>query len=166
MACLSCGRGFHDECEIGCVTCHADQVQLIKSFKTSNSIAAGEGAPIKDQQNIKDRLSTGRKRAAMLYPLFRDQPCEWQGKKNCGGGQPIIGCINGLQQHRHHGPVKDPVHNELGNVHRICNNCHSRWHAVNDPVYNEEEYKNTRHQPEDAEEMELLANEAKWRIKR
>ena len=163
MACLACGRNFHDECENGsCASCHPDLIKLEKSI---SMIGIGVGAPIKDPKNIKDRHSTGRKRAAMLYPIFRDQECAWRGKKNCGGGIPIIGCIAGLQRDLHHGPVKDTLRNEPTNIHKICKNCHARWHAVNDPTYNEEEWNKTSHQPEIADGIELLANEAYWRVK-
>ncbi len=160
MACPSCGRGLHSECYSGnCSDCHPAVEQLVKSITT---VGIGRGAPIKSPENVKDRHSTGRKRAAMQYPIFKDKPCEWQGKKNCGGGQPIVGCIDGLQRHRHHGPVKDTLRNEPGNVHRVCTHCHNRWHAVNDPVYNEVEYENLPHSPEPATEIELLANYAYW----
>jgi len=162
MGCTACGRGFHDECDTGCQNCHVDYRQLAKSIST---IGGERGAPTKDPENVKDVLSTGRKRAAKLYPIFKGKPCEWQGLKNCGGGTPIVGCINGIQTDRHHGPVKLPLRNEPGNVHRICSHCHNRWHAVNDPIYNEEEYDKTKHEPEPATELELIANEAKWRIK-
>jgi hypothetical protein len=163
MGCPGCGRGFHDECENGsCEDCHVDISQLVKSFK----VGTGRGAPTKDPENVTDRHSTGRKRAAQLYPIFKDKPCEWQGKKNCGGGTPIVGCIKNLQRDRHHGPIKDTLRNEPGNVHRICKSCHNRWHAVNDPIYNEEQYASLPHRPEDADELELLANESYWRLKK
>jgi hypothetical protein len=162
MACLGCGRGFHEECDSNCIDCHGETDRLVKTFIGGR----GVGQPIKDPENVKDRHSTGRKRAAHLYPIFKDKPCEWQGKKNCGGGTPIIGCIDRLQVDRHHGPVKDTLRNEPGNVHRICKSCHNRWHAVNDPIYDEELYNTLPHKPEPAEEMELLANEAYWRLKK
>lgn len=57
-------------------------------------------------------------------------------QKNCGGGQfPIVGCLNGIQQARHHGPDKNTLNNERGNVHRICHTCHNRWHTLNDENY-------------------------------
>lgn len=166
MGCLGCGRGFHDECiNDGCVNCHPEFISAIRSL-TATGTKGHIGAPIKDPENIKDRHSTGRKRAAKEYPLFREQACEWQGKKNCGGGKfPIVGCISGLQQHRHHGPNKDTLRNDPGNIHRICNNCHARWHALNDPGYNEVEWAKLLHAPEPAGEIELMANEAQWRIK-
>lgn len=161
MPCPGCGRSFHDECEIGnCTECHGDYEQI------SNSLRIGTGAPIKDPSKIGDPYSTGRKRAAVMYPLFKTNPCEWRGKKNCGGGTPIVGCIKGLQQDRHHGPVKNPLRNEPGNVHRICKPCHNRWHEVNDAIYDEKTYDETIHDPQPAEEMELLANEAYWKLKK
>lgn len=83
-----------------------------------------------------DSQSAGRKVAAKLYPLDPDKPCEWRGFSNCGGGDyPILGCLEGKQQARHHGPEKNVQNNEQGNVHRICHYCHYRWHAKNDPDY-------------------------------
>lgn len=163
MACLGCGRGFHNECENdGCTTCHADVEETTRTFKRS----IGIGAPVKNTEDINDPYSTGRKRAAIQYPLFRTNPCEWRGKKNCGGGTTIIGCIKGLQQDRHHGPVKNPLRNEPGNVHRICKTCHNRWHEVNDSIYDEKTYDETSHSPEPATELELLANEADWKMRK
>jgi hypothetical protein len=160
MGCPSCGRGFHDECENGCANCHTDEAQLLKAFKRN------VGQPLKNPEDIKDPYSTGRKRAAIAFPIHKTNPCEWRGLKNCGGGlKPIVGCINGLQVDAHHGPNKDPLENTPGNVHRICKPCHNRWHVVNDPIYNQLIYKKTIHDPEVATELELMANEAEWRIK-
>lgn len=165
MGCPSCGRGFHNECELGCGLCHQDADESVKSFK--RSITYGTGAPTKSPEDVTDRHSTGRKRAAQLYPIFKNKSCEWQGLKDCGGGpKPIVGCIDGKQTHCHHGPVKDTLRNEPGNVHRICVKCHNRWHAVNDPIYNEEEYDKLPHNPKPADEIELAANEAYWKLKR
>lgn len=159
MSCLACGRLFHDECENGdCSNCHEDYEKLEKAIGHT-----GRGQPVKEDPN--DPYSTGRKRAAVKYPLMRTNPCEWRGKKNCGGGTPITGCIKGLQQDRHHGPIKNPLRNELGNVHRICKFCHNRWHAVNDSIYDELVYAETKHEPELATELELMANEMEWRMK-
>lgn len=159
MGCPSCGRGFHWECELGCSNCHSSVEQAAKSI----GLSTGEGAPIKDVENINDPLSTGRKRAARIYPLFKTNPCEWRGKKNCGGGlEPIVGCIKGLQLHRHHGPIKNPLRNEPGNVHRICYHCHTRWHAKNDHIYDEAKYSTLPHSPEEATDIELMTVEMKW----
>jgi hypothetical protein len=164
MGCPSCGRGFHNECR-KCIKgkCHSATGGLVKSLST----IGGKGAPVKDPNSVRDRHSTGRKRAAQIYPIFEGKPCEWRGKKNCGGGtKPIIGCINGIQVDRHHGPVKDTLRNEPGNVHRICKSCHNRWHALNDSIYNEEENEKLPHKPQEADELTLLAGEAEWKLKR
>jgi len=111
---------------------------------------------------LKDQQSTGRKRAAKLYPLDAMAACEWQKKKHCGGGAtPIVGCINGLQQARHHGPDKNTLNNERGNVHRICHNCNNRWHALNDKDY---VWGATypSHSPVEATVQELAASEFEW----
>lgn len=85
---------------------------------------------------LKDQQSTGRKRAARLYPLDRTKECEWRGKVRQGGGDhPITGCFDGMQFARHHGPDKNTLNNDPGNVHRICHGCHNRWHSKNDPNY-------------------------------
>jgi len=85
---------------------------------------------------LTDQQSTGRKRAARIYPLDRKQPCEWRGQPRKGGGLvPIQGCDDGLQLARHHGPDKNTLNNDEGNVHRICNHCHNRWHSKNDKNY-------------------------------
>lgn len=89
-----------------------------------------------------DQQSTGRKRAAKLYPLNPTSYCEWAGQEQKGGGKsPIAGCglrpgtDIGFQQCRHHGPDKNTLNNEAGNVHRICSACHNEWHAKNDADY-------------------------------
>jgi hypothetical protein len=162
MGCPSCGRGFHSECEIGCEICHSDNDRKVASVaKTFGQV----GQPVKDADKVTDPYSTGRKRAAIQYPLFKTNPCEWRGKKNCGGGEVVIGCREGLQQDRHHGPVKNPLRNEPGNVHRICKFCHNRWHVLNDSIYDEVEYDKTEHSPEPATDLELLANESYWKIR-
>lgn len=168
MACIGCGRGFHEECEFhSCEECHPDyNEETVLSFKRSYS-NNGKGAAIKDPEDVTDRHSTGRKRAALLWPIFEDKPCSWRGKKNCGGGlHPIIGCFDGMQRHRHHGPVKDTLRNEPGNVHTICAKCHNRWHSANDAVYDEEVYNTLPHAPEPATEIEVLASDAKWKMKK
>lgn len=112
---------------------------------------------------LTDPHSTGRKRAAVLYPLDKESACEWQGKKNCGGGRvPITGCTHGKQVARHHGPVKDTTRNQIGNVHRICTRCHNHWHELNDLIYDEREYGMLPHDPVEATPEELVEDEMKW----
>lgn len=163
MGCPSCGRGFHFECDNeGCENCHTDPEVVIRNIKNTANV----GAPIKDPEDVRDPHSTGRKRAAQLYPIFKGEACEWRGKKNCGGGIPIIGCIDGVQQARHHGPVKNTLRNEPTNVHRICTKCHNRWHTVNDPEYDEKKYEDLPHSPEAATELDLIVGEASWKVKK
>lgn len=116
----------------------------------------------KDDSVLRDQQSTGRKRAAKMYPLDEHGQCEWSMKKNVGGGEfPIVGCINGKQQARHHGPDKNTLNNETGNVHRICHTCHNRWHTLNDPTYVWEGLKEP-HSPIEATMEEIGMNEVFW----
>lgn len=159
MGCASCGRGFHAECKKGCKKCHSENIPQIESIDD-------EQDEIKEPKklNLKDPSSTGRKRAARLYPLDRDAPCEWRGQRNCGGGRfPIIGCYDGNQQHRHHGPVKRTTRNERGNVHRICDDCHVHWHELNDLTYVEADNELLPHQPVDAQDEEIIQNILDWK---
>lgn len=97
-----------------------------------------------------------------MYPLNRDADCEWQGKKNCGGGKyPIFGCLDGKQQARHHGPDKNTLNNDYGNVHRICHQCHNRWHARNDEGYVWGSVYEP-HSPTVADNEEILIDELQW----
>jgi hypothetical protein len=162
MACIACGRLFHWECDNGgCEDCHEKED---KELEIKAKIIGAIGAPVKNDKAVNDPYSTGRKRAATKFPIHGTNPCEWRGLKNCGGGTPIIGCIDGIQVDRHHGPIKNPLVNEVGNVHRICKKCHNRWHVINDPLYNELAYAQTEHSPELATELELLANDSWWKI--
>jgi len=161
--CIACARGFYNECQRGG-----------KCKKKSNPVAEAPQAPLsfveeykkrgKVAKDLSDPKSTGRKRAAELYPLNASAPCEWQGKKNCGGGRyPVIGCVAGTQKHRHHGPVKDTTRNQAGNVHRICHSCHNHWHELNDLTYDQREYGLLPHDPEEATVEELVWYELDWR---
>lgn len=116
----------------------------------------------KDDSALRDQQSTGRKRAAKMYPLDPEASCDWKMKKNAGGGMfPIVGCLNGLQQARHHGPDKNTLNNERGNVHRICHSCHNRWHTLNDPDYIWEG-PHEFHNPTEATLEEIAMNEVFW----
>lgn len=98
-----------------------------------------------------------------MYPLAENETCEWQGKSNVGGGRyPIVGCVTGLQQARHHGPDKSTSNNEEGNVHRICHRCHNRWHAANNKEYDWNDTVQYPHEPRpmnDTEKQEALWDE-------
>jgi hypothetical protein len=111
----------------------------------------------KSDGSVRDPKSTGRKRAAVLFPLEREKPCEWRGLANCGGGKfPIIGCYEGNQDHRHHGPDKNTLNNSEGNVHRICDDCHNIWHSQNDPYYDPENPYSADFKVRSATEDELV----------
>lgn len=148
-ACWACICGLHEECY--------DTIPVDEMYKCccldvqkSDTIEMGReiGRPVSAPEDINDVLSAGRKRAAMLYPIYDGMICEWSGLKNAGGGVvPIIGC-NGnklsskkggdgelVQGDVHHGPDKNTLENGAGNAHRICAFCHHRWHAANDKFY-------------------------------
>jgi hypothetical protein len=124
--------------------------------------SAGEHRTYKDDSTLIDQQSTGRKRAARWYPLDDTALCEWAMKKNCGGGKhPITGCFANLQQARHHGPDKNTLNNDKGNVHRICHTCHNRWHTLNDDDYVWADVMNM-HAPETATVIDIQESEKFW----
>lgn len=156
MSCIACGRFLHEECEkpIDDAQCCCKPTQTGIAFSDPES---NVGRPLKPDDEI--GVSAGRKRAATAYQIISEKPCEWIWKANCGGGLfPIIGCMNGTQQHRHHGPVKNTARNEPTNVHLICARCHNTWHAKNDSKYNEDEYDKLPHKPRPATPEELLSS--------
>lgn len=158
MSCISCARGFHDECRQvlpdGNITnccCPPDR----QGGESLSIEVLPVGRPRKDDNDI--TTSTGRKRAAVEYEIDKTAACEWSGRADCGGGRaPIIGCIGNTQAHRHHGPVKHTAHNERGNVHKICARCHNTWHAKNDKLYVESEYAGLPHNPRKMTRVEAL----------
>lgn len=138
--CLSCAQGYYWECTRNppCLSqsnrtdAHDTPVDGKRSTPSTGDRDGMKWA--KADEDIKDLKSTGRKRAAVLYPLDRDASCEWRGLAFAGGGlMPIPGCVAGTQSHRHHGPILLTTANVEGNVHRICTSCHNRWHHLNDP---------------------------------
>lgn len=158
MACVSCGSGLHFECKVQPCCCNQETIEAIEDDDTGQRITT-----YKRDDALKDQQSTGRKRAAKLYTLDKDAPCEWQGLRFAGGGRfPIVGCSSGTQQSRHHGPDKNTLNNEEGNVHRICHRCHNRWHTRNDEGY----VWGDPGQPHDdvtkAELNDIIASEVYW----
>lgn len=153
MICPKCIRQLHSHCETkgGCSECHPAQkettesseiesnpFQIEESGETDSDSLHGLERSGKLDSSLKDPQSTGRKRAAKQYPLNKSLPCEWRGILHAGGGtKPIMGCVAGKQQARHHGPDYNTLNNEPGNVHRICHSCHNRWHAENDKFKDE-----------------------------
>lgn len=160
--CLSCRRGFHNECgDPCCCPTSESEGQIKTNAEDSGSLAEDRdrrdrGRPKKHDTEI--GVSAGRKRAAIEYEIDSEAPCEWRDLANCGGGKfPIVGCLTGKQKHRHHGPVKATYRNEEGNVHRICTGCHNLWHAKNDPIYDADEYEQLPHDPRRATPYEQLS---------
>lgn len=154
--CLGCRSGFHNECdtfwvedttECGCGGAVVfTATGEVKSNKEESSDSVGNDSGYvadgyegtKDLESYKDPLSTGRKRAAAMYPIATGQVCEWAGLARAGGGIiPIVGCVGRAASDRHHGPDKNTMNNAPDNVHRICDHCHNTWHALNDPGYGE-----------------------------
>ena len=153
--CVNCLVGFHLSCLTKSCDCALKAHQLSQQSSptesyTDEQVSINSGNDTRESASrsrsgvrsgkrdaaLKDQQSTGRKRAARMYPLDREASCEWKGLSNCGGGlKPILGCFDGKQQARHHGPDKSVSNNEEGNVHRICHCCHYRWHAANNKEY-------------------------------
>lgn len=108
----------------------------ILSGLTDPSSESGE--ELSEERVYKDPISTGRKRAAELYPIAPGQVCAWAWHKNCGGGiEPIYGCTGRPATNIHHGPDKSTFANEASNISVICTFCHNRWHSKNDRYYKE-----------------------------
>lgn len=146
--CLACKADFHDECQWmwDCLLeddqdcCCDAQVNITNNFKVDSELEAYfDGyTGSKPLSEYADPLSTGRKEAVKKFPIKAGMVCEWAWLQNAGGGvEPIIGCPGHPAEAVHHGPDKNTMCNIEGNVHRICAECHNRWHAVNDPYYGE-----------------------------
>ena len=157
VRCIPCVIGMHAECidseptEDGLIACCCGGTN-IASFEAHQG---GEvGRPMKEPSEIDDIRSTGRKRAAKIAPIFDGMVCEWAGLKFAGGGVvPIVGCSgNTIATAKstvearskgadsvgrlHHGCDKNTLNNTPGiNLHRVCEECHQRWHAMNNSYY-------------------------------
>lgn len=131
MRCLDCARRACKE--------HESNQTSIEHLEESDRLSTRVRS-FKRDDSLKDQQSTGRKRAARLYPLT-DKPCEWSDASpenpKGGGDNPItVGCRDTQeQQARHHGPDKNTLNNDPGNVHRICIWHHIQWHLKNDSSY-------------------------------
>lgn len=148
-SCLACKADFHDECQLmwDCTLadeeyCCCDRYEVPDSPFAAPKVeldAYFDGyTGTKALSDYADPLSTGRKEAVKKYPIKAGMVCEWAWLQNAGGGVvPIIGCPGHPAEAVHHGPDKNTMCNIDGNVHRICAECHNRWHAVNDPHYGE-----------------------------
>lgn len=113
-SCWGCVTGLHFEClapvdetEEGFVHCCCSLAQVIvDDVEEKRSV----GRPMLEVSEITDIRSTGRKRAAMLYPIFENMVCEWAGLRYAGGGiEPIIGCDGNIIQPVKSGPTRATV---------------------------------------------------------
>lgn len=155
--CFHCRTGYHNDCDLAwndstITCCCGGEVKFtvngdVKSDGTdeTNQSKEVDNGYIEDGYeankslaDYKDPISTGRKRAAEMYPITNGMVCEWAGLLRAGGGVvPIVGCVGRPASDRHHGPDKNTMNNAPQNLHRICDYCHNTWHAVNDPYYGE-----------------------------
>jgi hypothetical protein len=167
MACVNCRDELHWECLNildGACCCTRPNTDLpVAEIEEDEDEHTYHNRTYKREGTLKDQQSTGRKRAARLYPLNPEASCEWRGLKNSGGGPiPIVGCNSGTQQARHHGPDKNTLNNDEGNVHRICHRCHNRWHTKNDPVYVAGESYPAHDSVTQATIQEIMESEVYW----
>lgn len=150
--CLACKASFHDECEDmwngvlaeSSFCCCEGMFSLDGNGKTLPDIEEDIEAYFdgytgsKALEEYADPISTGRKEAAKKFPINPGMVCEWAWLRYAGGGiEPIIGCPGHPAEAIHHGPDKNTMRNVEGNIHRICAECHNRWHAANDKYYGE-----------------------------
>ena len=135
LPCPPCGAGEHFFClgpdSVNSFCCCASR----RATEITNS---SPGNATKTPDEITDVQSTGRKRAAAMYPITEGMICEWSKLAKAGGGVvPIVGCLGNLAVNIHHGPDKNTLNNNPENIHRICSPCHNYWHAKNDEYYGE-----------------------------
>lgn len=179
MVCTACLLGRKWECRHNGNCNHSGNILPIRGDSDVSTLSEGtedststnsngNSGPVreintyKNDATLRDQQSTGRKRAAEMYPLDKESECEWKMQRNCGGGTtPINGCADGKQQARHHGPDKNTLNNDEGNVHRICHKCHNRWHAKNDVDYVWGAVFQP-HSPSPCSQDELIESELMW----
>lgn len=170
MLCLACAAEFHNECFIPA----DDGYCCCENFLPTVGLIEPKQR-FKDPDEMKDPISTGRKRAAIAKPISEGMVCEWAHLKFAGGGvEPIVGCNNNSASNIHHGPDKDILNNSDSNLHRICAFCHNRWHAKNDKYYGQRPtpgspfipvppYDNLEHDPDSKASLEeVFKSEMEW----
>lgn len=142
-----CSFDIHLECE-NPVVLEDNFYQCCCHGTTKAVVIEPSGEGYKEGDEMKDVLSTGRKRAAAkVLPTISESGtvCEWANLKYAGGGAvPIVGCKGNVifpkkganSVNVHHGPDKSVLNNDREtNLHAICATCHNRWHEINDPYY-------------------------------
>lgn len=179
LICLACANGFFKEC-LQPVGDAKEACGLVTRELEFSEVPKERGGQVKTNDSVTDLESTGRKRAALAFPITEGMACEWQGLAKAGGGvKPIIGCLEGnFATNIHHGPNKSTLANVEGNVHRICSKCHNRWHASNDEFYGKrpsggepyipkEEFEWLAHNPSlKALDKDIISNEIMYSIRK
>jgi hypothetical protein len=198
--CWPCIAGLHEECyDPQMIEENAIEAGIEGEWTTcccsinrepdAAAFVGAVGRPMLDPDQITDPKSTGRKRAAMLYPIYEGMECEWAWLRYAGGGVvPVVGCRGNTitdkkggddenkQGDRHHGPSKATINNAPDNVHRICSVCHTHWHVANDKFYtsprppaDQQWFPNVPYFMHDsittATDEELEQSEAYWAVK-
>jgi len=121
---------MHNLCGLDECCCPSDQT--LESLPDPTGLIKNQ----KINTLMDDPVSTGRKRAALLYAFPEGTICEWAWHENCGGGGiPTLGCSGRLATNIHHGPDKSTLNNRPDNVSVICSYCHNLWHGSNDTLY-------------------------------
>ncbi len=166
-ACFPCSVGLYGEC-LNLQPIEGDPDHFLPCYGKTLAQAAeqtekrGPGRPVvEDFDDEKKLMATGRKRAAMMYPIIEGQECEWAWLRYAGGGvETIIGCKGNLlhkgqnQSAVHHGPDKSVLNNAPNNVHRICTRCHATWHLLNNKYYGKRPEKGRPFVPVGYEQLE------------
>lgn len=146
-----------------------------RTYKVDKGTGHLIGRPTLTAEEMKDPVGSGRRRAERLTPIPEGYLCEWSLLQNAGGGVvPIVGCAGNTATDRHHGPDKSTLNNYVGiNLHRICADCHNRWHVMNDPYYDERPANNLDYFPREdyvqhdritrADPIHVVKHEAWWK---
>lgn len=139
IVCAYCAVGFPEDFCLTEGMCNSkEDIEGGETLGGILELSASLGEDIQSERVYKDAVSTGRKRAAELYPIQVGQVCSWAWSKVCGGGvEPITGCTGRPATNIHHGPDKSTFSNEASNISVICTFCHNRWHVANDKYYSE-----------------------------
>lgn len=168
--CIDCAEGFPELCQLG--GCKSEpEVTSLSDLLTSGfsepTKKVRDSRRTKNDMNLKDPQSTGRHRAVAIHGKANpEEPCEWLGLANCGGGHfPILGCDRGVQENLHHGPDKNVLNNERQNVHKICSQCHNRWHTMNDADY-EWDGHHPLHSPRKPNDSDFKIDQERWKNRR
>lgn len=159
--CWPCRTGEHQACnaifvqETECACTHDTEYNLMPppvgtignalNLEPDEPESTKRTRQLKNDDSVRDQQSTGRKRAAALYPLKDENgnpfPCDFANKKavlpnfmevqidGCGSREKTLA---GNAQARHHHDY-NTLNNERYNVGLLCHSCHNLLHAKNDP---------------------------------